>query len=56
MKDLKDIFLSGLLVATGLAMVGASLGAAVWLVSFAFGAVSTIIEHGFALATNVFGG
>lgn len=36
--------------------LGFTLGASVWLVSFAFGAVSTIIEHGFELATNIFGG
>lgn len=53
---MKDLVLSAMLIALGLTIVGFTLGASVWLVSFAFGAVSTIIEHGFALATSVFGG
>lgn len=53
---MKDLFFGGLLIATGLTMIAVLIGASVWLVSFAFGAVSTIIEHGFELATNIFGG
>lgn len=53
---MKDLVLSTMLIAIGMMIVGFTLGASVWLVSFAFGAVSTIIEHGFELATNIFVG
>ena len=53
---MKALVLSTMLIALGLTIVGFTLGASVWLVSFAFGAVSAVMEHGFALATNVFGG
>lgn len=53
---MKDLVLSAMLIALGLTIVSFTLGASIWLMSFAFGAVSTIIEHGFELATNIFGG
>lgn len=60
MKDLKYLFLSGLLVATGLAIIAVLIGASAWLVAFGFSTLVAIIdsgfENGFALATNIFGG
>ncbi len=57
---MKDLFFGGLLVATGLAMIGVIIGASTWLVAFGFSTLVAIIdsgfEHGFALATNIFGG
>lgn len=57
---MKDLFLGCLLVATGLAMIAAIVSALAWLVAFALSALVAIIdsgfEHGFALATNIFGG
>ena len=53
---MKDLFFSTMLIVLGLSIIGASLGVALWLVAFGFGAVATIVEHGFALATNIFRG
>lgn len=53
---MKDLVLSTMLIALGLTIVGFTLGASAWLVSFAFGTLSTLIEHAFALATSIFGG
>lgn len=60
MKDLKDLFLSGLLVATGLAMIAVLIGAIAWILAFGVSVFVAVLdsgfEHGFALATNIFGG
>lgn len=57
---MKDLFFGGLLIATGLAMIAVLIGASAWLVAFGFSTLVAIIdsgfEHGFALATNIFGG
>lgn len=57
---MKDLFFGGLLIATGLAMIVVLIGASAWLVAFGFSTLVAIIdsgfEHGFSLATNIFGG
>lgn len=57
---MKDLFFGGLLIATGLAIIAVLIGASAWLVAFGFSTLVAIIdsgfEHGFALATSVFGG
>lgn len=57
---MKDLFFGGLLIATGLVMIGVIIGASVWLVAFALSALVGILDsgfaHGFALATSIFGG
>jgi hypothetical protein len=56
----KDLFLGGLLIATGLAMIAVLIGAIAWILSFGVSVFVAVLdsgfEHGFALATNIFGG
>lgn len=57
---MKDLFFGGLLVATGLAMLAAIVSAIAWILAFGVSVFVAILdsgfEHGFALATNIFGG
>lgn len=57
---MKDLFLGGLLIATGLAMIAVLIGAIAWILSFGVSVFVAVLdsgfEHGFALATNIFGG
>lgn len=57
---MKDLFFGSLLVATGLAMLAAIVSALAWIIAFGVSVFVAVLdsgfEHGFALATNIFGG
>lgn len=57
---MKDLFFGGLLIATGLAMIAAIVSAIAWILAFGVSVFVAVLdsgfEHGFALATSVFGG
>lgn len=57
---MKDLFFGGLLVATGLAMLAAIVSAIAWILAFGVSVFVAVLdsgfEHGFAIATNIFGG
>lgn len=57
---MKDLFFGGLLIATGLAMIAVLIGAIAWILAFGVSVFVAVLdsgfEHGFELATNIFGG